>query len=263
MRMHGMGDVRWQVAGCGGAALALVIVALGSAIASAQETKLTGQQVLEKMDALRNKYQDQEMGVKWTIVDAGGKAKEYTFNLKQKGDDKRMVRFNSGEVNGTAVLTCGAQMDVYLPGYKKVRRVAAHNMNQAFLGSDFTNMDMAIVSWSSFYQAQLDREDEKSWFLTLTAKAGVAPPYAKVKMEVARDGFAQMLTEYFNDKGEKIKEFKVLEVKTFPNGEKLGSRMVMSDPRTGHKTELNVLDFKVNQGFKDSLFTVRQLQWNK
>ena len=31
----------------------------------------------------------------------------------------------------------------------------------------------------------------------------------------------------------------------------------------GHRTELEIKDFKVNQNFKDDMFTVCQLQWGK
>ena len=47
------------------------------------------------------------------------------------------------------------------------------------------------------------------------------------------------------------------------NGARTYKSIVVSDPRTGHRTELEVKDFKVNQNLKDDLFTVRQLQWGK
>ena len=38
---------------------------------------------------------------------------------------------------------------------------------------------------------------------------------------------------------------------------------VFSDPRTGHRSELETTSARYNQGLSDDLFTVRQLQWGR
>jgi len=227
------------------------------------EEKPTAQQILDKMDALRNQFKDQEMDIKLTVVDTDGSEKSYKFNLKQKGDDKRLIRFKSGEVKRMSVLTVRDSMHVFLPGYKRVRKIASHNMNQSFVGSDFNNHDMAIVSWSRFYDAELLKEDDASWHLTLVPRKGEKAPYPKIVMKIRKKGFIQTGTDYFDASGEKVKEFTVKEWETFPNGLEMGKVIEMKDPRTGHHTLLEIESFKVDQGFKDSMFSVRQLQWSR
>ena len=238
------------------------LIVLAPVASSMAEEKLSPQQILDKMDGLRNRFKDQEMDVVITVIDVKGGEKAYKFNLKQKGDSKRLIRFKSGEIKGMSVLTDGDRMYVYLPGYKKVRRIAAHNMNQSFVGSDFSNRDMAIVSWSKFYDATLDKEDDKEWHLKLLPKADVGAPYPKIVMRVTKKEFAQAGTDYYNDAGELVKEFRVKSVAMF-HGVELGNLIEMKDPRTGHKTTLTIEEFKVDQGLKDSIFTARQLQWSR
>ena len=60
-----------------------------------------------------------------------------------------------------------------------------------------------------------------------------------------------------------VKKMVSADLRDWGNGLMRFKVITFSDPRTGHKTILETMAFKVNQGLKDSLFTVRQLQWNK
>jgi len=240
---------------------ALVLLPIRSL--SAQE-KLSAEQVLDKLDKVANGFDDQEMDIEMTIIDTGGSKKSYNFNIKQKGNDRRLVRFRSGEIKGMATLTEAANRAyVYLPGYKKVRRVAAHNMNQSFAGSDFSNSDMATSCWKCLYDGTVEREDASHYTLTLTPKKGTDTGYARVSMKVSRQSFRQEDTDYFNAAGDLVKTFRVSNTRTYSCGVTQPETIEMADPRSGHKTTLTVKELKVNQGFKDSMFTERELQWGK
>jgi outer membrane lipoprotein-sorting protein len=221
--------------------------------------KLSPQEVLAKMDAAINGFSDQTMEVKLTVIDTDSSKKSYDMTVFQKGE-KRMIQFTSGEMKGMSTLVEDrSSVHVYLPGFKKVRRVAAHNMNQSMAGSDLTSEDMANVSWLDWNVA-LEKEDDTSWFLALTPKGD--SEYAKIVHRVSKKNFGQAESHYFNKAGEEVKRFMNSDLTEFHGAYRYKS-IVVSDPRTGHRTELEVKDFKVNQGLKDDLFTVRQLQWGK
>jgi outer membrane lipoprotein-sorting protein len=245
--------------------LSLVVV-LSSLLAFADEPaapKLSAQDVLTKMEANNNGYADQRMDMKLTVVDVDGSKKSYDMTMFQKGDVKRMIQFTSGEMKGMSTLVEDRNsVHVYLPGFKKVRRVAAHNMNQSLAGSDLTSEDMAQVSWAADWIVAIEKEDASSWWLALTPKAPDSSTHAKVVHRVEKAGFSQSETHYFNKAGEEVKRFMNSNLTDF-GGAKRYKNIVVSDPRTGHRTELEVKDFKVNQNLKDDLFTVRQLQWGK
>lgn len=246
-----------------GTTLLSLLFLLCSVSAQAQE-KLTVEQILDKLDKVANGFDDQEMDVEMVIIDTGGSKKSYGFNIKQKGNDRRLVRFRTGEIKGMATLTeAGNRAYVYLPGYKKVRRVAAHNMNQSFAGSDFSNTDMATSCWKCLYDGKLDKEDATHYFLTLTPKKGTDTGYARVSMKITKETGRQEDTDYFNASGDLIKMFRVFNPRTYACGVTLPETIEMADPRSGHKTLLTVKELKINQGFKDSMFTERELQWGK
>jgi outer membrane lipoprotein-sorting protein len=223
----------------------------------------SAQEILAKMEATNNGYADQQMEISLTVIDVDGSKKSYDMTMFQKGDVKRMIQFTSGEMKGMSTLVEDRNsVHVYLPGFKKVRRVAAHNMNQSLAGSDLTSEDMAQVSWAGDWNVALQKEDETSWWLVLTPKSSATSQHSKVVHRVDKKTFGQQESHYYNQVGEEVKRFINTDPTDF-HGATRYKHIVVSDPRVGHRTELEVKDFKVNQKLKDDLFTVRQLQWGK
>jgi uncharacterized protein len=242
------------------AAAVLAALALLPGAARAQ----TAEEILAKADQVTNGYADQYMRNIMTIIDIDGSQKSYDFSIAQKGE-KRMIRFHSGEMKGMANLIEDAQsIYAYLPGFKKIRRVAAHNMNQSFAGSDFTNDLMAFTSWVKAYQPKLEREDADYWYLSCTPRAGgVKPPFPKAEAKVNKKNSQLDAYAFFDEAGQKVKTFENSDLKDFGGGAVRNTNILVTDTRTGHKTRLDIKEFKVNQGLKDDLFTQRELEWGK
>lgn len=231
---------------------------------------LTPQEILERVDQINNDFVDQTMVTKMTIVDIDGSRKSYDFIIRQKpdgkGNVKLLLRFTSGEIKGMATLIEDRNhMYVLLPGLKKTRRVAAHGMNQSFAGSDFTNDDMATPLFSKHYDTVLDHEDATHWYLKLTPKPGENIEYGKVILKVRKSTFQEDGREYYDKQGKKIKTFENSESKEFTGKDgkvvPRNTKVVVTDVRTGHRTELDVREFRFNEGLPDSMFTLRELEW--
>jgi outer membrane lipoprotein-sorting protein len=246
----------------GFAALAGVIMASGTARAESAD------QVLERMDKTINGYQDQFMAATMTVIDTNGKEKKYDFSILQKstakGDQKRLIRFTSGEQKGMATLVEDpSHVYVFLPGFKKSRRVASHAMNQSIAGSDMSNADMAFASWPRAYACKIDHEDATYWWLDCTARPGGDAVYPRAVNKVRKDNYMQDGVDYYDASNKKVKYFDNSHVKDYGGGLMRNSVVVIGDPQTGHKTRLDVKEFKANQGVKDDTFTVRELEWGQ
>jgi len=241
----------------------LALVFAFSAAAPATANTPSAIEIVKKMEQTISGYDDQTMDVKMTVTDVDGSSKSYEFTIHEK-DTKRLIRFTSGEIKGMATLIEGrGRVHVYLPGYKKVRRVASHAMNQSFAGSDFTNDDMSSVNWSNLYDVKILKEDDSNWHLDCHAKEGVKVVYGRVVLKVARKDFQQSGIIYYGRDGKKIKTMENSRPKKYDNGIIRNSVVAMTDARTGHSTRLDVKDFQVNQGLRDSKFSVRELQWGR
>lgn len=238
-------------------------VAIAATLPSAARAE-SADEILAKADKLTNGWDDQYMKSTMTIIDIDGSKKSYIFSISQKGE-KRMVRFESGELKGMSTLIMDRNsVYAYLPGFKKVRRVAAHNMNQSFAGSDFSNDDMAFTSWTNSYVARIDREDAEYWYLACTPRpGGIKPPHPKAIAKIDKKNYQLMGYEFFDENGQKIKTFDNSELTDWGGGKFRNKVIVVTDNRTGHKTRLDLIEAKFNTGIKDSIFTERELEWGK
>ena len=72
--------------------------------------------------------------------------------------------------------------------------------------------------------------------------------------------FQQLGIRYFDEAGTLVRTWQMRDLKDF-HGVLRSGLIVVTDARTGHRTEMHVRDFRVNQGLSDALFTVRQLEW--
>ncbi|HUB06192.1 MAG TPA: outer membrane lipoprotein-sorting protein [Myxococcales bacterium] len=244
------------------AALALAVLASPSAIADPAAPKLSPAEILARMEATNNDYADQMLNERLTVVDVDGTRRSYDLTFRQKGT-KRLVEFTSGESNGMAVLVEDRNdVYVYLPGFRKVRRVSASSMNESMVGSDLSSDDMATVSWAERYDVKLEKEDDTSWWLALTPKPGVESNYGRIVHRVGKAHFLQQETHWFDKAGQEVKRLVSSEPTSY-DGVIRNKLAIFSDPRTGHRTELETTSAKYNQGLGDELFTVRQLQWGR
>lgn len=216
--------------------------------------------IFKKMDDVTNGYQDSMMSIHMTVVDVNGSEKTYDYDIFQKGE-QRLLKFHSGEVKGMATLVKSpSEVYAYLPSQKKTRRIAAHKMGQSFAGSDMTSDDMAFTSWVKAYKPVLDKEDEQYWYITATALQNAPFPTTKIKIDKKNYQLAEFA--YYNDKNELVKTFTNTGMKDW-GGCFRNQFVVISDGRTKHKTKLEVREFKINQGYKDDMFSKRELEWGR
>jgi outer membrane lipoprotein-sorting protein len=217
-------------------------------------------QVMKDMDAAMNAYADLALTYEMIDKQPGRDDRKMSFDISIKGD-KRFTEFTSpADMKGTKVLIVSqTQMYIYLPSYKKVRRIASHVTNQGFMGTAYSNDDMALSRFGDKYDAKLLGEDAATWSLEVTKKNDEAP-YDKIKIVVDKKTHQPIKLEYFSEEGKHIKT----ETRTkFECHGKVCSPEVleMTDLRTnGHSSKLIRRAWKVNPGLNDRVFSKRNLQ---
>lgn len=221
-------------------------------------------EIVTKMDKSISGYADQQMDVALIIRDTNGASKTLEFTIFQKGMDKRFIEFTSGEMKGMRMLSVGRDnMFVYLPGMKRVRRVAAHGAAQSLAGSDFTSADMAGTTWAEAHDFTLTKEDSDSWTLRAVPKAGVSVYYGSAELKVQKGTYWLVTVTYNDAKGAALKVMENTDATQFPGGAERFKHIIMRDARSGHATDMILKSFKINQNLPDSMFTERELQWGR
>lgn len=221
----------------------------------------SAEQILTKFESVINAPKDQDLRAKLVLIDSKGNEKERTITMLQKGADKRLVRFlTPADQRGIGFL--GLPNDVqyiYLPAFKKVRRIASHVKNQSFAGTDFTYDDMGTFTYSDDYNPKLAETTAEHYVLELTPKEGKKKDYGKLKILVRKDIFYPVKTEFYDKAG---KLWKVMERRNIESINKywVSKEVEMKDLKDEHSTKMILSEIKFDSKLSDDVFTERNLE---
>ncbi len=218
----------------------------------------TAPEILKAMDKVLFAPKDKELSLEMVMTDLKThKEKIKKAELYQKGADKKLFVYTyPSSDKGIATLTLPGEMYLYLPMFKKPKKITnmaeSNNMNK----SDFSLEDMATSPYSERYTPKLLSSNAASWVLELTPKDPKAT-YSKLVITVNKAHHYPEKIAYYDKKGQKIKE------STY-QFKKIGNYWVsyqatMTDLKKKHRTVITMTDIKINQGLSDNVFTLENL----
>lgn len=216
--------------------------------------------ILKKVDANLTKVQDSMYDLEVKVIQNDKVTKTLNATVRLKGLNAKLVNFTApGDVRGMVVLTTkDGNMYVYLPSYRRVRKVASHVRNQGFMGTDLSAEDMSSAALSEGWEGKLDKEDNESWYLTLTPKKGNETSYGKMKITVLKKYGGVSKLEYLTSQG-KVAKTQIRKEWTTFGPITMPTYFVVTDHITGSKTEMRFSNCRVNSGIPDSAFTKRAI----
>lgn len=240
-------------------ALALVLVLVCSTLASAEN--LTADQILKKADDVINASKNLATHIRMTVVDADGTQKVREIKAWQQSG-MRMVKFlQPASDRGIALLSTDSETNyVYLPAYKKVRRVASHVRNQTFMGTDFSQEDMAVTRYADDFTPELVDQDDKYYKLRLTRKPGSKVSYSRLDFTIAKDHFVIKTLVYYDNNGNKLKTEERSDVRQFKGKYWVFMNIVMTSAKDGHQTRMDMLSYEYDIDLPGDFFTERTLK---
>jgi outer membrane lipoprotein-sorting protein len=240
--------------------LAMLILLSFSATAGADEKKLSVDDIMKIVDETLTIAKDQRYTAEVRVIRDGKTIKSMKFEALLKGLVMKRITFTApGDVKGMAVLTTAdGLMYIYMPSYKRVRRVASHVRNQGFMGTDFSPEELAAASLSVGWNARLLTEDSNTWTLELTPRSGNETIYSKMKVAVSKANRGVERIESYDSAG------KLARTQVRTNWKRFGPvnipmLMTVTDHQTGSRSELHFSDCQVNTGISDAEFSTRAL----
>jgi outer membrane lipoprotein-sorting protein len=252
---------------------AAVLVSAGAAVCAQDD--LTGEQILRKAEEA-TRAKDERGVVDMVLVSKDGKKSRRsleTFYKQGEGDDDcNLLRFlEPPTVRGTALLTreaSGRADDqwVYLPAFKKTRKVASNKRTNRFAGTDFTYEDLRTEDFeASTYSRKadasmkVDGKEVACYVVEAKPKDKDLSGYSKREIWVEKDRLLTLKVLFYDHKG---RHQKTLSSRGFEQVEGLwrAKRSMMEDHLRGSKTLWQASERKINPGLSDSLFTTRSLE---
>ena len=239
--------------------VAICFVLLLSTSGYAQE--ITGEEILEKADALMNAFKDMSFAMEIEVENANGDQKQREMRIWQKGN-QRLIKFTKpASDRGLSFLAMDhINSYVYLPAYKKVRRIAAHVRNQTFMGTDFSYEDMSTTYYSSEYNATITAQNPTYWILELTPNAGSKTSYGMLHLHINKQNSVVEQINYFDGNRELIKTEKRTNIKSFNNKYLTPTDVTLKNIKDNNTTSTHMFDIKYDQNISDELFHQRNLK---
>ena len=216
-----------------------------------------------------------------TTGDASGETRVKTFTMWRRieGDNVHfatLTRFAlPAEIRGEGILFeehAGDENDVqlYLPRYKKVRRVEAQSQSASFMGSALSYSDIATPHIDDYNHKLLRSEPcpaettVSCFVLELTPKSDEIAEragYSKNVQWVRSDNFMSAQTELYDRSGRLWKRITASDIKEVdPAGHKFFTCSLRVDDLLAKRfTTLRFEQVKANTGLADAVFTTQNL----
>lgn len=252
---------------------------------SLRAKELSGRSIMEKNKVQQNS-KDEEVTITMTLINKRGEKRIRKVRRIIKTDDKdlkkTLIIFESPpDVKGTKLLTIEyANKDddqwFYLPALKRVRRIAATENDDSFMGSEVFFEDIRSEKLDDYQYTLLGTEtfdaielgtkvlDGTEYYVIeavpKTKKKKEESTYSKRKLWICKDNFLTIRTEFYDRKGKLLKIFHSSDIRLVSKTDKLRFHKVdMHNVQINHKTELLFEDYKINQGIPNYFFTHQYL----
>ncbi len=208
---------------------------------------------------------DMKADMRMTIVDKNGNQKVRTLktwarNLPDRNDDWRLLKFVSPPDmrNVGFLVLADDQLYLYLPEFRRVRRIASHAKRESFMGSDFSYEDLATSGFAPYYNPKLLEDTDRFWILELTRKPDADRAYSRIKMWVDKSNTMPVKLELYDDQGNlwKVTEQTFTKIKDYW----VATRILMKDVKKGSHTVLDFKNIEVDTHIPDRVFTQRYLR---
>lgn len=226
-----------------------------------------------------NKVVDSVSDATFTLINKDGQERvRQTFGttklLANGIDNMRMTRFLSpSDIKGTvSLLIEHADQDddiwIYLPALKKVRRMAASDKKDSFVGTDFSYGDVIGHKVNEWKHQLIGEEtlDGSPCFVveSLPNNDDIrdSSGYAKRKAWIRKDNFVTVKAEFWDEAGQPLKVSRFFDIRQVDAERQRwqAMRLESENQQTRHRTVIQFENFKVNQQVKEDFFTTRYME---
>lgn len=183
-----------------------------------------------------------------------GNKKQISWFLEPK--DERGVAFLKIEHDGK-----DDEMRMWLPAFKKVRRISSKKKGDAFMGSDLSYEDLSNRELDENEYTRLDDEtvDGKDCYvLEIKPKKSAKSSYKKHVSWIEKSTLMGVKEESYDKRGvlKKEKEYDFQELK----GYHVMKRVYVKDVQKNHSTEITFSSVSVDTGIDNKLFQEKNLK---
>ena len=153
------------------------------------------------------------------------------------------------------------EMRIWLPAFKRVRRISASKKGDSFMGSDLSYEDMTSRPLVENDYKRLDDETvngRECFVIEVTPNASLRSSYSSHKAWIVKDDI-YIIKEESYDKRDKLKKEKVFSYIKIDDYDIL-SKISVKDVQKNHKTDISFEEVKVDTEMNEKIFQEKSLK---
>ena len=153
------------------------------------------------------------------------------------------------------------EMRIYLPAFKKVRRISSKKKSDSFMGSDLSYEDMSNRNIEDNTYKLLSNEfinNEECYVLEITPKSNIQTEYSKHITWVTKNEILPIKEQSYDKSGELLKEkqFHFSKIDTYY----ISNTIKVINIQNNHTTILTFKDVSINTNIQDKIFHEKNLK---
>jgi outer membrane lipoprotein-sorting protein len=179
-----------------------------------------------------------------------------------RGNEKSFIKVLYPKQNrGITFLKINTTMWQYVPKIEKTIKIPSSMMMQSWMGSDFTNDDMAKESSIvKDYNSVISKEDDVNYILTLIPKEDAPVVWGKIIMIIQKEHFVPIKAIYYDEDGLEKRTLEYSNVKVIGNRYIPSVMTLIPSNKDTNKTVVIMDKINFNAKIDDSRFTKSALK---
>lgn len=250
---------------------AAVALTLPATCTLANEPENEGWVIMKKLTDQDNGFGDFQADVTMVIRNKNGKKFDRHMAVRSleynNSGEKRLFVFDQPRtIRGTALLSHTLKGNdlqwIYLPAFKRVKRISSNNKSSPFVASEFSYEDLTSVELEK-YQYQYIKDEIVNGKLCYVVRMtplfeNSGYQYQLAYIDKVDYIFRQM--DYYDSKGSLLKTLQLKEYKKYQDRFWRALSLVMRNHQNGRSTTMTWSDIAYNNGFSESDFSTNALK---
>lgn len=241
-------------------------------IATAQAGTVSGDEVIAAVDQHEDGYTDLTANIEMSLMDGAEAVRVryldfYSIESAKIGEKRKFVFQKPRDVKGTVILIDSRVIEddkqwIFLPAFKRIKRISSRNRKTAFVGSQFSYEDLASQEKEK-YRNTLSGETKIGDIACYRVKripvyqdSGYA--YLMAYVDKARSRYIRI--EYFDHNDKRLKTMDISDYKLYQDHFLLASSYKMVDHSNNKTTIMLWNNIKLKNGYSQADFTSNALK---
>ncbi len=215
----------------------------------------------------RDPPKDMKSNMSMVLTNKNGKTRTSKIRSYSKDENKKQILWflAPADDKGVAYLKIEHEnknddMKLWLPNFKKIRRISSKKKSESFMGSDMSYEDMTSRNIDEYTYSILGSEkiDNVDCYILESVPSGIKTEYSKHISWITKDMHLPIKEESFDKNMELLKSKSIIyqQIKEYS----IMIELHVKNVQRNHQTILKFDNIEVDSGIKDNIFHEKNLK---